>query len=106
MVECQEIFLEEIKVLLPYFVKFKEDGTILPKEYLNNCTVGSLDQQLIIMITHNESTFSANNSCQKVWTFEGHGILCPKGKRRSIIVSDFFLSWLRLNLLSLLLKRK
>ena len=91
MIEYREIFLEEMKVLLPYFVEFKEDGTILPKKYPDDYAVGGSDQQPIIMITHDESTFSANNSRQKVWTFEGHGILCPKRKKKGIIVSDFLL---------------
>ncbi len=55
-----------MKALLPYFVEFKEDGTILPKEYPEDCAVGGLDQQPIIMITHDKSTFSTNNSRQKV----------------------------------------
>ena len=106
VVEYREIFLEEMKALLPYFVQFKEDGTILPKKYPDDCAVGGSDRQPIILITHDESTFSANNSCRKVWTFEGHGIIRPKGKGRRIMVSDFLLPWSRLNLLSLPLERQ
>lgn len=91
MVEYQKIFLEERKILLPYFVKFKEDNTILLKEYLENCTVGDSNQWTIIMITYDKNIFSINNNCQKVLTFERHRILCPKKKERGIIVSDFFL---------------
>ncbi len=91
VVEYRGIVLEEMKALLPYFVKFKEDSTILPKKYPENCAVGSSNRRPIIMITHDKSTFSANNSRRKVWTFEGHGILCPKGKRRGIMVSDILL---------------
>ena len=50
------------------------------------------------MITYDESIFSANNSHQKIWTLENHGIFCSKGKDRGIIVSDFLFSWSRLNL--------
>lgn len=92
MVKYQEIFLEEIKTLLPYFIEFEEDNTILLKNLSDNYTVEDLDQQLIIMITNDKSTFSTNNSCLKVWTFENHGISCPKEKRRDIIVSDFLFS--------------
>ena len=106
VVEYREIFLEEMKALLPYFVEFKEDGTILPKEYLDDCAVGDSDRRPIIMITHDESTFSANDSLRKVWTLEGHGILRPKGKGRDIMVSDFLLPWSRPNLLSLSLERQ
>lgn len=99
------IFLEEMKALLPYFIKFKGDSTILPKKYSNNGALRGLDWQPIIMITYDENTFSANNSYRKVWTFEGYGIFYLKGKKRDIIVSDFLFPWSRLNLLFLLLEK-
>lgn len=43
VVEYQEIFLEEIKALLLYFVEFKEDGTILSKEYPDDCAIRRLN---------------------------------------------------------------
>ena len=106
MVEYQETFLEEMKSLLPYFVEFEEDGKILPKEYPSDCAVGGPDRRPIIMITHDESTFSADDSRRKIWTLEGHNILRPKGKGRGIMVSDFLLPWSRLNLLSLPLEQQ
>ena len=48
-------------------------------------------KRLIIMITHDKSIFSANDSCRKVWTLDGHGILRPGEKGKGIMVSDFFL---------------
>ena len=51
-----------MKSLLPYFVEFEEDGKILPKEYLSDCAVGEPDRRLIIMITHDKSTFFVNDS--------------------------------------------
>lgn len=89
-----------MKTPLPYFVKFKEDNTILAKEYQNDCIVESSGRRPSIIITHNEITFSANNSCRKVWIFKEYGILRSKRKERGIIVSDFLLRWYRLNLLS------
>ena len=100
VVEYRETFLEEMKALSPYFVEFGEDGSILPKEYPEDCEVGGSNQRPIIMI-HDESTFSANDGRRKVWTLEGHGILRPKGRGKGIMISDFLLSWSRLNLLSL-----
>lgn len=44
MVEYQEIFLKQMKALLPHFVKFHEDSTNLPKEYLEDYAVHSSDQ--------------------------------------------------------------
>ena len=99
--EYREKFLEEMKKLLSYFVEFGKDGSILPKEYPEDCTVGGPNRQPIIMITYDESTFSANDGHQKVWTLDGHEILRPKSKGRSIMVLDFLLPWSRLNLASL-----
>ena len=44
VVEYREIFLVEIKALLPYFVKFKEDNTILPKKYPEDYVIRGSDQ--------------------------------------------------------------
>lgn len=75
MVEYRETFLDEIKALLPYFVEFNEDGSIVPKVYPEDCAVGGPNKRPIIMITHDESTFSANDGRRRVWTQDGHGIL-------------------------------
>lgn len=91
VVDYRELFLKEMKGLLPYLVEFSKDGSILPKEYLKDCTVGGPDCRPIIMITHDESTFSANDGRRKVWTKDGQGIFRPKGKRRGIMASDFLL---------------
>lgn len=56
-------------------MEFQDDGTILHKEYPEGYVVGGPNRQLIIMITHDKSTFSANNSRQKVWTLERDEIL-------------------------------
>lgn len=80
-----------MKLFLPFFVKFEEDVSILSKEYASDCTIKSLNQQLIIRIIYDESTFSMNDSWQKIRILEYHNILHPKEKSKSIIVSDFFL---------------
>lgn len=43
------------------------------------------------MITHDESTFSANGGRPKVWTTDGSGNLRHKGKGREIMALDFLL---------------
>lgn len=65
VVEYRETFLEEMKSLLPYFVQFEEDGKILPKEYASDCAIEGPDRRPIIMIIHDESTFSTNDSRKK-----------------------------------------
>ena len=66
VVEYRETFLSKMKSLLPYFVEFSDNGSILPKAYPDNCVVGESDQRSIIMITQYKSTFFANNGRQKV----------------------------------------
>lgn len=71
-----------IKTLLLYFVEFKKDGTILPKEYLDDYIVEDLNEQPIIIIIHDKSIFSTNNSCQKVCIFENMEFFVLKKKKR------------------------
>ncbi len=99
--EYWETFLSEMKSLLSYFMEFSDDESILSKVYPDDYAVERLDQRPIIMITNDESTFSANDGRWKVWTLDGNGILRPKGKRKEIMVSEAFLSWSQLNLFSL-----
>ena len=66
MVEYRETFLSEIKSLLPYFLEFSSDGYMLPKVYRDDFAVGGSNQRPIIMITHDKSTFSANDGRWKV----------------------------------------
>ena len=66
MIEYKKTFLSEIKLLLSYFVKFSNNGFILPKIYLNDYIIGGLDQRSLIMIIYDKSTCSANNYCWKV----------------------------------------
>lgn len=87
-----------MKELLPYFVEFSKNGSILPKKYPKDCVVRGPNRRPIIMITHDENTFSANDKRRRVWTLDGYGILQPKGKGRGIIVLNFLLPWSRLNL--------
>ena len=89
--EYRKTFLEEMKLLLPYFVEFQDNGTILLKEYPKNCAVGGPNQRPIIMITYDESIFSANNSRRKVWTLERYEILRLKRRGKDIMISDFLL---------------
>lgn len=66
IVEYKEKFLEEMKELLPYFVQFGEDGSILPKEYPKDCAVGRLNKRPIIMIKYDKNIFSANDGSRRV----------------------------------------
>lgn len=50
--------MEELKL---YIIEFEEKNTMKPKIYPSNYVVKNNDWQLIIVITHNEYIFSANN---------------------------------------------
>ena len=82
-----------MKSLLLYLVEFQDDGTILHKEYPEGCIVGRPDWRPIIMITNDESTFSANDSWRKVWILERRKIFRPKERGKGIIISDFNVSF-------------
>ena len=66
MVEYRETFLDKMKALLPYFIEFNKDESILLKDYPKNCAISSPNKKPIIMITNNKNTFLTNNSQQKV----------------------------------------
>lgn len=97
VIEYRTTFLNEMQALLPYLVEFNQNRSIISKEYPKNCAVGSPNQKPVILITHDGSTFSANNGCQKVWILDGHGILRLKDKEKGIMVLDFFFPWSKLN---------
>lgn len=59
IVEYRKTFLEEMRLHLPYFVEFSEDGSILEKDCLDDCAVEGPNWRPIIMITHDKSTFLA-----------------------------------------------
>jgi len=101
VVEYRQRFLKDMNGLLPYFVEFAADGTIQDKVYPVDCVVGGPDRRPIIMITHDESIFSANDGKHQAWIKDGDTFLRPKGKGKGIMVSDFLLPWSRLNLFSI-----
>lgn len=98
VVEDRHQFLSELEKLSPYLVEFNEDGSMIPKEYPCDCTVGGPDRRPYILITHDESTFSANDGRHQAWLKEGHAFLRPKSRGKGIMISDFLLPWKRLNI--------
>ena len=84
-------FLHKMKELKPYLVEFDSSGQILEKTYLDDCQVGGSQQRPTILITHDESIFSANDSKKWAWVTESNTFLRLKGKGQGIMVSDFLL---------------
>lgn len=62
MVEYKEKFLDKMKKLLSYLIKFSKDRFMISKKYLKDFAIGKPNKQLVIIIIYNESTFLANNS--------------------------------------------
>ena len=106
VVEYRKIFVDTMHALLPYMVEFHVNGTIKPKEYPEDCRVGGPGRRPVILITHDESIFSANDGRHQTWIKENGTYLRPKGKGKGIMVSDFLLPWARLNLNSLSKERQ
>jgi hypothetical protein len=87
-----------MKELEPYLVEFDSSGQILEKAYPDDCQVDGSQRRPTILITHDESIFSANDGKKQAWVKESDTFLRPKGKGQGIMVSDFLLPWGRLNL--------
>ena len=101
VVEDRNRFLAKMEELKPYMVEFNEDGAMKAKDYPVDCAVGGEERRPVIVITHDECTFSANNGIRKAWTRKGDTFLRPKGRGQGIMTSDFLLPFGRLNLASL-----
>ena len=84
-------FLHKMKELEPYLVEFDSSGQILEKTYPDDCQVSGSQQRPTILITHDESIFSANDGKKQAWVKESNTFLRPKGKGQGIMVSDFLL---------------
>ena len=106
MVEDYRKFLNTIKDLKPYFIEFKEDGSMKIPKYLDNCIVGRDKCCLVIVITYNECTFLANNGIWKAWTQIEDTFLWLKKKSQNIMAFGFLLLFGWLNLFSLLEEKK
>ena len=84
-----------------YLVEFDSEGNMKEKVYPDDCQVGGENRRPVIVITHDECTFSAHDGKTHRWQRKGDTFLRPKGKGRGIMVSDFLLPFSRLNLLRL-----
>ena len=106
VVEDCKNFLKKMEELKPYMVEFEEDGAIKAKTYPSDCAVEGPNQRPIVVITHDECTFSANDGIRKAWIRKGDTFLRPKGRGQGIMTSEFILPFGRLNLAFLSPKRR
>ena len=99
-----EVFLPRWKLLQRRMVIFQEDDsgtvtwsappTLLPSE------------KPLVLVTHNESTFNANDGKRQGWMKKGEQPLRQKGKGRGIVVSGFLTSGGRLRVPDLISDRE
>ena len=106
VVEDRAKFLKVMKGLKPYMVEFEEDGTMKAKVYPDDCAVEGQNRRPVIVITHDECTFSANDGVRRAWTRKGDTYLRPKGRGQGIMTSEFLLPFGRRNFLSLPLEKQ
>lgn len=100
VIEDCKVFLEKLEELKPYMVEFNKNDIMKTKVYLSNCIIRGNNRQPIIIITHNEYIFSANNRIWKAWAWKSDTFLHLKDWDQGIIVSKFIFLYMRLNLVS------
>ena len=78
-----EVFLKIWKKASRRFLLFKEDGSW---EIPPGLQPG---EKPLVLVTHDESTFNANDGKRRLWMKENEQPLRPKGKGKGIMVSGF-----------------
>ncbi|KAG0123787.1 hypothetical protein HOY82DRAFT_618690 [Tuber indicum] len=84
VVAYRERFVKVLEELWQFVVEFEDDGKMREKVYPNGCEVGGKKKPIII-ITHDESTFSSNDSRRQTWVKQGSQIIRPKGRGQGIM---------------------
>lgn len=78
------IFLPQWEQYKQCLVVFKEDGTWeKPITLLEG-------EKPLVLITHDESTFNANDGKRRIWMKNGHQPIRPKAHGKGIMVSGFW----------------
>jgi hypothetical protein len=76
-----EVFLKTWQESSRRFVIFKEDGSWEKPPGLQP------GEKPLVLVTHDESTFNANDGKRRLWLKNGEQPLRPKGKGKGIMVS-------------------
>lgn len=88
----EKTFLPEFQEIRSYMVTWDDQGQMhMPQ----NLPPG---QKPLVLVTHDESTFSANDGKRRLWMEEGKQPLRPKARGKGIMVSDFLTPGGRLEL--------
>ena len=78
-----EVFLKTFQEARRRFILFKEDGS------WENPSGLRPGEKPLVLVTHDESTFNANDGKHRLWIKDGEQPLRPKGKGKGIMVSGF-----------------
>lgn len=79
-------------------------GGTKSKVHSSNCVVRGNNQQLNILITYDEFTFSVNDEIQKANAWKDDIFLRHNSQRQETMVSKLILLYLRINLVSFIPK--
>ena len=79
----QEVFLPAFNEIRPYLVTWDEEGQMIMPQ---NLPPG---QKPLVLVTHDESTFNANDGKRQLWMEDGKQPLRPKARGKGLMVSDF-----------------
>jgi len=82
VIAYRNTFINQFKELSKRFVIFHEDGTWEKPDLPPG-------QKPLVFITHDESTFNANDGKRRIWAENGKQPLRPKSKGKGIMVSAF-----------------
>src|SRR4051794_18010418 len=82
VVKYRKIFLKSWQKMSSQFVIFREYGSW--DEPSNNSSLPPL-----VLVTHDESTFNANDEKRRLWMKKGEQPIHSKGKGKGIMVSVF-----------------
>lgn len=66
MLGYKKIFVTEIKLLIPNFVEFFDDESMLSKKYPEDCKVSNLNWKPIILMKYDKITVFAKNTQQEI----------------------------------------
>ena len=77
-----DVFLKAWKEASRRFVDFQDGSWEMPRNL-------QPEEKPLILVTHDESTFNANDGKRRLWTQGGEQPLRPKGKGKGIMVSGF-----------------
>lgn len=80
---CQKDFLPAWASFERRMVKFSEDGSWSKPPSLKE------GEKPLVLVTHDESTFNANDGKRRIWIEKEKSSLRPKGRGKRIMASEF-----------------